>query len=65
MFQAYMNRYLKAEALSFRESLRIGFQPIFEAEDDELNTAIGGKTGSVSIPIGDSTVAYALGALKY
>tara|TARA_B100001939_G_C16621772_1_gene479571 strand:+ start:302 stop:424 length:123 start_codon:yes stop_codon:yes gene_type:complete len=39
MFQAYMNRYLKPEALNFRESLRIASQPIFEAEDDELNTA--------------------------
>lgn len=66
MFHAQMRRYLKEEALSLAERLRVAFDRIAEAEDDELATAYWAANHPTEpFDRRPNSVAYARGTLQY
>ncbi|MFT5485369.1 MAG: hypothetical protein ACI9JL_002778 [Paracoccaceae bacterium] len=66
MFHSYMRRYLKNEDLSLRERLRVAFERISEAEDDELATAYwAANRPNEPFDRRPNSVAYARGTLRY
>lgn len=66
MFYAQMRRYLKDEDLSLRDRLRVAFDRIAEAEDDELATAYwAANRPDEPFDRRPNSVAYARGTLQY
>lgn len=66
MFYAHMRRYLKVEQLSLAERLRVAFDRIAEAEDDELATAYwAANRPEEPFDRRPNSVAYARGSLRY
>lgn len=66
MFYTQMRRYLKEEDLSLRERLRVAFDRIAEAEDDELATAYwAANHAHQPFDRRPNSVAYARGTLRY
>jgi rubrerythrin len=66
MFYAHMRRYLKHEDLSLRDRLRVAFERIAEAGDDELATAYwAANRPHEPFDRRPNSVAYARGSLRY
>ena len=66
MFHAQMRRYLKNEELSLRDRLRVAFERIAEAEDEELATAYwAANRPNEPFVRRPNSIAYARGTLRY